>query len=192
MVLDGRSLLAVAAALCLLLGLVVLALERRLSQPVAGLRLWAMSNVALAAGAALHMLQGHAPSWVPVLAGSGCMIAGRACAVAALLQFDHRRVPLRWMIGLAAVAVLGLVATHDVWPSLQHRAVVLLTALAAFSAWAAAAVLLGGAPSIGRIVTAAGLAGMALAHLSRLVLHASAFAGDRALDLDQPVIALHI
>jgi diguanylate cyclase (GGDEF)-like protein len=192
MILDGRSLLAVAAALCLLLGFVVLALERRLSQPVGGLRMWAISNVALAAGAALHMLQGVAPSWVPVLAGNACMLAGRACAVAALLQFDHRPVPWRTLAGLIVFVLGGLWATHDVWPSLQHRAFVLLTGLAAFSAWAAAAVLAGGAPSVGRILTSAGLAGMALAHLSRLALHAGAFAGERALDLDQPVIAIHI
>ena len=48
MTIDGRSLLAVVAALCVVFSIVVLALERRLRQPMPGLRLWAISNLLLA------------------------------------------------------------------------------------------------------------------------------------------------
>ena len=40
MTIDGRSLLAVVAALCVVFSIVVLALERRIRQPIPGLRLW--------------------------------------------------------------------------------------------------------------------------------------------------------
>ena len=65
MTIDGRSLLAVTAALCLVFGLIVLALERRLRQPMPGLRLWAVSNLLLGLAAGAHALQGIAPLWVP-------------------------------------------------------------------------------------------------------------------------------
>ncbi|HEX4511206.1 MAG TPA: GGDEF domain-containing protein [Burkholderiaceae bacterium] len=191
MMLEGHSLLAVAAALCLLLGLVVLALERRLSQPVAGLRIWAVSNVALATGAALHVLQGYAPDWFG-FAGNAFMLVGRAAAVVALLQFDRRRVPW-WALGaLVLVVMAALWVTSGAGPNLPHRAFILLSGLALLSAWAAAVVLTGGPASVGRIVASAGLVGMALAHVSRLALHAGAFAGERILDLTPSVIEIHL
>ena len=67
MTIDGRSLLAVVAALCVVFSIVVLALERRIRQPMPGLRLWAVANLFLGAAAAAHMLQGHVPTWVPAV-----------------------------------------------------------------------------------------------------------------------------
>ncbi len=90
MTIGGHSLLVVAAVLCALLGLIVLALERRLSQPMRGLRLWAMSNLALGAAAARHAMQGFAPEWLPAIVGNGSILVGRAAIVASVRQFDCR------------------------------------------------------------------------------------------------------
>ncbi len=97
MTIDGRSLLAVVAALCVVFSIVVLALERRLRQPMPGLRLWAISNLLLGAAAAMHMVQGHVPLWVPAIVGNWAMLIGRSTSVAALRQFDRRPVPRAWL-----------------------------------------------------------------------------------------------
>ena len=86
MTIDGRSLLAVVAALCVVFSLVVLALERRIRQPMPGLRLWAFSNLFLGVAAGAHMLQGHVPLWVPAIVGNWTMLIGRSTSVAALRQ----------------------------------------------------------------------------------------------------------
>ena len=65
MTIDGRSLLAVVAALCVVFSLIVLALERRIRQPMPGLRLWAVSSFLLGASAGFHGLQGIAPESRP-------------------------------------------------------------------------------------------------------------------------------
>ncbi|MFL6700243.1 MAG: hypothetical protein ACJ8GJ_23990, partial [Vitreoscilla sp.] len=110
MTIDGRSLLAVTAALCLLFGLIALALERRLRQPIPGLRMWAVSNFLLGLAAALHGLQGLTPLWLPALVGNGLILLGRACSVTALCQLDRRPVPGRLLSALCAILFLGVLA----------------------------------------------------------------------------------
>ena len=121
MTIDGRSLLAVVAALCVVFSLVVLALERRIRQTMPGLRLWAFSNLFLGVAAAAHMLQGHVPMWVPAIVGNWTMLVGRSTAVAALRQFDRQPVPTAWLVGSTALLMLGIAATL-VWPEPRVRA----------------------------------------------------------------------
>jgi diguanylate cyclase (GGDEF)-like protein len=189
---DGRSLLAVAAALCLLLGLVVLALERRMNEPMPGLRLWAIANFTLGAGAALHMLQGVAPLWVPSLAGNALLLAGRAFSVASVRQFDHQPVPRRTLAAVCVVLTLGVAAALLVWPNFHLRGALVVGGMALLAGWAAASLTLGRPWRISRAVTVAGLAAMAVSNLSRLWAHATATDAPAALNLNTPAIAFYI
>jgi diguanylate cyclase (GGDEF)-like protein len=166
MTFDGRSLLAVAAALGILLGMIVLALERRLSQPVAGLRLWAVANFALGAAASLHLLEGIAPPWIPALAANALIVAARAMDVAALWQFDRRRAPVRLLAAFGAMLALAVGALCFAWPDAAAGG---LVTMAGVSALAIVAVLsLAAAPaSVGRCMAVLGFGGLALAQLSQ-------------------------
>ncbi len=192
MTIDGRSLLAVAAALCIVLGLIVLALERRLSQPIPGLRLWAVSNFAFGAAAMLHMLQDVAPLWLPALAGNGLMLAGRAASVAALQQFDHRRVRSRALAGLWLLLFAGVAASVFGWPSVQLRGLIMVGGVAMFCSWGVFLLLSGGSTSISRVVVAVGLAGLVLSNLSRLWVHAHLLDSPLSLSLAEPAVAVYI
>jgi len=192
MTIDGRSLLAVAATLSILFGLIVLALERRLRQPIAGLRLWAVASFLLGAAAAFHGLQGVAPPWVPALLGNGFILVGRACTVASLCQLDRRRVPARLLAGLCAAGMAGVLMTLLAWPSYPARSLVMVSCMGLFTGWCALSLLAGTPLRISRTVTLAGFAGLALANLSRLVTHAHQLDEGTALNLQSPAIAVYI
>src|SRR4051794_32865495 len=132
MTIDGRSLLAVAAALSLVFGLIVLALERRLRQPIPGLRMWAVGSFLLAVAASLHALQGNAPLWVPGIVGNSLILVGRACTVAALTQLDRHPVPLRLLVALCAAFIVGTALALFVWPSFPARSLVMVSGMATF------------------------------------------------------------
>src|SRR6195952_5195819 len=192
MTIDGRSLLAVAAALSLVFGLIVLALERRLRQPVAGLRLWAVSSFLLGAAATLHALQGIAPMWVPGILGNALILVGRACTVGALGQFDRRRVPVRLLAAICIALMAGGAALLFERPSYSGRSLLMVAGMAAFALWAAASLGLGNALTISRTVGITGFGGIALANLSRLWTHASQIDGGERMDLNSPAIAVYI
>ena len=192
MIIDGRSLLAVAAALCFVLGLVVLALERRLSQPLPGLRLWAIANFTLGTAATLHMLQGIAPLWLPSLAGNSLLLAGRALSVASLRQFDNRPVPRRLLTGVCLAFTLGIAVSLLVWPNFHVRGLLTVGGMALLAGWAAGTLLLERPWRISRVVTFAGLAGMVVSNLSQLWMHATAIDSDTALNLNSSAIAVFI
>ena len=192
MTIDGRSLLAVTAALCLLFGLIALTLERRLRQPLPGLRMWAVSNFLLALAATLHALEGIAPLWVPALAGHGFLLLGRACAVTALCQLDRRRVPTRLLSVLCVALFLGVAATLLVWPSFPTRSLVMAAGLSMFSGWCAVLLFVGAPLSISRSLTLLGFAGIALANLSRMLAHAQQIDAGVEAELASPAIALFI
>ena len=192
MTIDGRSLLAVAATLGMLFGLIVLALERRLRQPIHGLRLWAVSSFLLGASAGFHGLQGIAPLWVPAVAGNGLILVGRACTVGALLQFDRHRVPGRALMVLCAAGMAGVLATLLVWPSYPARSLVMVSAMGLLTGWCALTLAATGPLSVSRIVTLAGFAGMALANFSRIFAHARQIDEGTAVDLHSPAIAVYI
>ncbi len=192
MTIDGRSLLAVAAALGILFGLIVLALERRLRQPIPGLRLWAVSSFLLASSAAAHGLQGIAPMWVPALAGNAAILVGRGCTVAALCQLDRHRPPVRTLVALCALFMAGLVTTLAVWPSFHARSLVMVSGMALFTAWAATTLFASAPLSISRTVTVVGFAGLALANLSRIWAHARQIDQGTAVDLQSSAIVVYI
>jgi diguanylate cyclase (GGDEF)-like protein len=192
MTIDGRSLLAVAAALSLVFGLIVLALERRLRQPIPGLRMWAMANFLLAIAAATHALQGIAPLWVPGVAGNGLVLVGRACTVAALTQFDRQRVPARALAVLCAAFMVGTALTLFAWPSFPARSLVMVAGMATFAGWCAFRLSTGEPASISRGVTLTGFAGITLANLSRLWGHARQLDAGTSVDLNSPAIAVYI
>ena len=192
MTIDGRSLLAVTAALCLLFGLIALTLERRLRQPLPGLRMWAVSNFLLALAATLHALEGITPLWVPALAGHAFLLLGRACAVTALCQLDRRRVPARLLSTLCVALFLGVAATLLVWPSFPTRSLVMAAGLSLFSGWCAVLLFVGAPLSISRSLTLLGFAGIALANLSRMLAHAQQIDAGVEADLASPAIALFI
>jgi diguanylate cyclase (GGDEF)-like protein len=189
---DGRSLLAVTAALCLLFGLIALTLERRLRQPLPGLRMWAISNFLLALAATLHALEGIAPLWVPALAGHAFLLLGRACGVTALCQLDRHRVPARLLSALCVALFLGVAATLLVWPSYPTRSLVMAAGLSMFSGWSAVLLFIGAPLSISRSLTLLGFAGIALANLSRMLAHAQQIDAGVEADLASPAIALFI
>jgi diguanylate cyclase (GGDEF)-like protein len=191
MTIDGRSLLAVVAALSIVFGLIVLTLERRLRQPIPGLRMWAVASFLLGAAACLHTLQGIAPAWVPSFAGSSLLLVGRACTVASLRQLDRHRVPVRLLAALCAAFIVGVAATLFVWPSYPARSFVMVAALSLFAGWAAASLFAGAPLSISRSVTLVGFAGIALANLWRLWAHAHQIDAGTSVDLASPVIAVY-
>ena len=192
MTIDGRSLLAVAATLGMLFGLIVLALERRLRHPIPGLRLWAVSSFLLGAAAGLHGLQGVAPLWLPAIVGNALILVGRAFTVGALHQLDRHRVPGRTLAAICLVAMAGVLATLLVWPSFPARSLVLVSSMGLLTGWGALTVFASAPLSISRTVTFVGFAGMALANLSRIVAHARQIDDGTAIDLHSPVIAVYI
>jgi diguanylate cyclase (GGDEF)-like protein len=192
MTIDGRSLLAVSATLSVVFGLIVLALERRLRQPIPGLRLWAISCFLLGAAASMHALQGIAPLWLPAFLGNSLIIVGRACTVASLRQIDRHRVPGRLLATICAAAVVGVAAALFVWPSLPARSLFMVGSMAAFAAWSAGTVFVSAPASISRTVIITGFAGAVVANLSRLWGHAHQLDAGISVDLDSPVIAVYI
>jgi diguanylate cyclase (GGDEF)-like protein len=192
MTIDGRSLLAVAAALSIVFGLIVLALERRLRQPIPGLRLWAVSSFLLGGAAGLHALQGVAPLWLPGIVGNSLILVGRACTVASLRQIDRHRVPGQLLAALCAMFIVGVAATLFVWPSFPARSLVMVAGMSTFAAWAALSLFLSAPLSISRTVTLVGFAGIALANLSRLWAHAHQIDAGIVVDLHAPAIAVYI
>jgi diguanylate cyclase (GGDEF)-like protein len=192
MTIDGRSLLAVAAALSLVFGLIVLALERRLRQPIPGLRLWAVSSFLLGAAAATHTLQGIAPLWVPAIVGNALILVGRACTVAALGQFDRRRVPARVLGALCIALMAGVAVLLYLRPSYPGRSLLMVAGMATFALWAAASLAIGNPLSITRTVGITGFAGIVLANLSRLWTHANQLDDGAQMDLHSPAIAVYI
>ena len=191
MTFDGRSMLAVAAALCLLLGLVVLAAGRRLERRLPGLALWAASDFALAAAAGLHALQGVLPEPVTEMGASALLLAGRAGTVAALLQLDDRPVPVRLLSALGLATLAGMWLTSRVWPDPAGRAAILMCGVAILALWGASAALGGRRTGISRVVTFAALAGIALVHLSRLAVR-DGLGSATTLAEGPPVAAVHI
>ncbi|MEP6504934.1 MAG: diguanylate cyclase [Betaproteobacteria bacterium] len=192
MTIDGRLLLAVAAALSIVFGFIVLALERRLRQPIPGLRLWAVASFLIGVGAAFHVHHGSAPLWLPALVGNALLLAGRAFTITALYQFDRRRVPARFLAALCATLVAGVVAALFVWPSQAARSLLMVGGLSVFALWAAAALSIGSPLSVSRTVTITGFAGVALANASRLWGHARQLDAGVPVDLDSPTIAVYI
>jgi len=189
---DGHSLLVVSAALSVLFGIIVLALERRLRQPVPGLRLWAVSCFLLGAAAAMHGLLGIAPLWVPALLGNGFLLVGRACTVASLHQIDRRRVPGRLLGALWAMLMVGVLSALLVWPSFPMRSLLMVAAMGLSGAWAVLSLLVGGPLSISRMVALAGFTGIAVTNFSRIWAHARQIDQGTSIDLNSPVIAFYI
>ena len=192
MTIDGRSLLAVVAALCVVFSIVVLALERRLRQPMPGLRLWAISNLLLGAAAAMHMLQGHVPLWVPAIIGNWAMLVGRSTSVAALRQFDRRPVPRAWLAAACGALMLAIAATLFVWPDPRARAIIMVGGMAALAIWATYTLATSAPLSISRALTMVGLGGWALANLWRLWTTVHLPEGAPVIDLHDPTVAAYM
>jgi diguanylate cyclase (GGDEF)-like protein len=191
MTIDGRSLLAVVAALCVVFSLVVLALERRIRQPMPGLRLWAFSNLFLGVAAAAHMLQGHVPMWVPAIVGNWTMLVGRSTSVAALRQFDHLPVPRVALATACGVLMLGIAATLF-WPEPRARAMIMVGGMAALAGWATYSLAVGAPPSVSRALTMVGMGGWGLANVWRLWTTANLPEGAPVLDLHNPTVAAYL
>ena len=191
MTIDGRSLLAVVAALCVVFSIVVLALERRLRQPMPGLRLWAASNLFLGFAAAAHMLQGHVPVWVPAVVGNWAMLIGRTTSVAALRQFDRRSVPRARLAAACGLLMLAIAATYA-WPEPRVRAMIMVGGMAALAIWGTYSLAVSAPPSISRAITMVGLGGWALANLWRLWTTANLPEGAPVLDLRNPTVAAYM
>jgi len=191
MTIDGRSLLAVVAALCVVFSIVVLALERRIRQTVPGLRLWAFSNLFLGVAAGAHMLQGHVPTWVPAIVGNWTMLVGRTTSVAALRQFDHQPVP-RAALGLACGALMIAIAATLVWPEPRARALVMVGGMAALAGWATYSLAIGAPPSVSRALTMVGMGGWGLANLWRFWTTTQLPDGAPVLALHDPTVALYL
>lgn len=192
MTIDGRSLLAVVAALCVVFSIVVLALERRLRQPMPGLRLWAISNLLLGAAAAMHMVQGHVPLWVPAIVGNWAMLVGRSTSVAALRQFDRRPVPRAWLAAACGALMLAIAATLFVWPDPRARAIIMVGGMAALAIWATYTLAISAPLSVSRALTMVGLGGWALANLWRLWTTAHLPEGAPVIDLHDPTVAAYM
>ena len=191
MTIDGRSLLAVVAALCVVFSIVVLALERRIRQTMPGLRLWAVANLFLGAAAAAHMLQGHVPPWVPALVGNWTMLVGRSTAVAALRQFDHQPVPGAWLVAATAAFMLGIAATLA-WPEPRVRAMIMVGGMAVLALWATHSLAVGASASVSRVLIMFGMAGWGLANLWRLWTTAHLPEGAPVLSLSDPTVAAYL
>jgi len=188
---DGRSLLAVVAALCVVFSIVVLALERRIRQTMPGLRLWAVANLFLGAAATAHMLQGHVPLWVPAIVGNWTMLVGRSTAVAALRQFDRQPVPTGWLVAACGLFMLGVAATL-VWPEPRARAMIMVGGMALLALWATYSLAVSAPPSVSRVLTMFGMGGWGLANLWRLWTTAHLPAGAPVLNLSDPTVATYL
>jgi len=192
MTIDARSLLAVAAALCVLFGLIVLMLERRLSQPMAGLRLWSAANFALGIGALLHMMQGVSPGWLPLLVGNALLLTGRATSLAALRQFDHRPVPARPLVTACAALMVAVVAFTFAWPDFELRSALMVGAIGLLCGACAVSLALGRPIGVSRVVAMTGFAGLAVANLWCLVAQVHPLDEPLALILDAPVNGTYV
>jgi diguanylate cyclase (GGDEF)-like protein len=192
MTIDGRSLLAVATALCVLFGLVVLLLERRLSQPMAGLRLWAVSNFALGGSTLLYALRGFGPPWLAQLAGDALLLAGSACGLAALRQFDRRSVPGRLLAIVGLVLLLAAAAATLAWPGATPGSTLMVGTIALACGACVLSLAFGGPPGVSRLVTMAGFAGQALANLWCLAILLGSLREPPVLDLDAPASGAYV
>ena len=192
MTIDGRSLLAVVAALCVVFSIVVLALERRLRQPMPGLRLWAISNLLLGGAAAAHMLQGHVPLWVPAILGNWAMLIGRTTSVAALRQFDRQPVPRVLLAAACGLLMLAIAGTLVAWPDPRLRAMIMVGGMAVLAAWGTHTLAVSAPLSVSRALTMVGLGGWAIANLWRLWITSHLPAGAPVLDLHDPAVAAYM
>jgi diguanylate cyclase (GGDEF)-like protein len=192
MTIDGRSLLAVVAALGVVFAIVVLALERRLRQPMPGLRLWAVANLLLSVAAGLHMLQGHVPLWLTAIFGNWAMLAGRTASVAALRQFDHSPVQRGWLFSACGLLMLAIAATVLVWPEPRARAMIMVGGMALLAISATWSLAVAAPPSVSRVITMVGMGGWALANLARLWWLVRMPAGGPVLDLANPNVAAYV
>jgi len=192
MTIDGRSLLAVVAALCVVFSIVVLALERRIRQPMPGLRLWAASCLLLGLAAAAHMLQGHVPLWVPAIVGNWAMLIGRSTSIAALRQFDRQPVSRVGLTVACGVLMLAVAATLFIWPEQRVRAMIMVGGMAVLAAWGTYTLAISAAPSVSRALTLVGMGGWALANLWRLWTTAHLPEGAPVLDLRDPIVATYM
>ena len=192
MTIDGRSLLAVVAALCVVFSIVVLALERRIRQPMPGLRLWAASYLLLGLAAAAHMLQGHVALWVPAIVGNWAMLVGRSTSIAALRQFDRQPVPRTGLVAACGVLMLAIAATLVVWPEPRVRAMIMVGGMAALASWGTYSLAVSAPPSVSRVLTMVGMGGWALANLRRLWTTGHLSEGAPVLDLHDPAVAAYM
>ena len=192
MTIDGRSLLAVVAALCVVFSLVVLALERRIRQPMPGLRMWAVANLLLGFAAAAHMLQGVVPIWMPAIVGNWAMLIGRTTSVVALRQFDRRPVPVHTLSAVCAVLMLAVASTVFVSPDPRLRAMVMVAGMAALAVWGVFSLAVSAPPSVSRAMTMVGLGGWAVANLVRLWMVAHLADGNAVLNLNAPHVAAYL
>jgi diguanylate cyclase (GGDEF)-like protein len=192
MTIDGRSLLAVVAALCVVFSIVVLALERRIRQPMPGLRLWAASNLALGLAAGAHMLQGHVPLWVPAIFGNWAMLVGRTTSIAALRQFDHQPVPRALLVAACGLLMLAIAGTLFVWPDPRLRAMIMVGGMAVLAAWGTHTLAVSAPLSVSRALTMVGLGGWALANVWRLWTTSRLPEGAPVLDLHDPTVAAYM
>ncbi len=192
MAIDGRTLLEVAAVLSLLLGVLVLSLELRLSQPMPGLRLWALASFALAAGCALSALRGLVAVWIPITFGVPLLLGGRALQLAALRRFDARRSHDRLLLlGLLATAIAAVLASLA-WPQGIVRPLVFTLAGSTLSAAAAYSICTGGPMSPARVVLVACLTGLAVTNLWRAGMVLQLGIASAVTDLRVPLIGLQI
>jgi diguanylate cyclase (GGDEF)-like protein len=189
---DGRTLLEVAAVLSLLLGVLVLSLEWRLSQPMPGLRLWALAAFALGAGSALSALRGITGGWVPIGLGLPLVLCGRTLQFAALRRFDHRRPHDRAVTIALASTIAAVLLAHVIWR--DGRIFVLLAVVAATTVTAAAAlsVLTGATPSPARLVVGGCLSGLAAVNVWRGLLVAGHGLPPTGAELQSPVVGVQI
>ena len=192
MTIDGRSLLAVVAALSVVFAIVVLALERRVRQPLPGLVLWAVANLLLASAAGAHMLQGHVPVWIPAILGNWLMLIGRSTSVAALRQFDRQPVPTASLAVSCGLLMVALAATLLVWPEPRVRAIIMVGGMAALALWATYSLAVSAPASVSRAITMVGMGGWAVANLARLWCVAQLPAGVPVLNLSDPAVAAYM
>lgn len=192
MTIDGRTLLELAAVLSLLLGVLVLSLEWRLSQPMPGLRLWALASFALGAGFAISALRGLVGAWVPLGLGVPLLFTGRIVQLAALRRFDDRVAHERLLALTIALTLGAMAVAHLALPGTVARPLVVSGFGVLVAACSAASVLTGGALSPARLVMGASLAGVALVNLWRAAWVLSDGPPVLGQDLQQPVVGLQI
>jgi diguanylate cyclase (GGDEF)-like protein len=192
MTIDGRTLLEVAAVLSLLLGVLVLSLEWRLSQPMPGLRLWALAAFAIGAGSALSALRGLVGAWVPIGLGVPLFLSGRALQVAALRRFDQRRPHDRLLAGSLVVVIVGVLLANAGWPQTIARPLLVAVAAAILSGAAALSVLTGAALSAARLAVGASLSGLVAVNVWRAMMVLGEGHSNIATELQSPLVGLQV
>jgi diguanylate cyclase (GGDEF)-like protein len=129
--LDLRSFNFLAALLCVVMGAVLLGVQRNFPTRIHGLRAWGLAPLLALGATTFFALQGHAPDVVISLGGNGLLLMATLTLLAGTRQFLEQ--PWRWWpwLTLVLLCLSGLMLSFAVWPDYRPRMLIFGLAMGA-------------------------------------------------------------